>query len=197
MRFVTAAAGVAAAAFLVTGGGLVAIAVASPPRSTPTRPSSAVDVGFSQDMAVHHGQALLMAQEALSRSRNADVVGLARTIVVAQAEEQGELRGWLVAWGAPQLPSGPPMTWMADAHMSGAMPGMATQAQLDRMSSLRGAAFDEMFLQLMVRHHEGGIAMATYAMQHAQEAYVRAAATEMVVQQTQEISVMSALLRKV
>ena len=69
-----------------------------------------------------------------------------------------------------------------DMHHIGAdglMPGMATPAQMTRLQTLHGKALDILFLQLMIRHHQGGIPMARYAAQHASEPYVRDLAQKM------------------
>ena len=102
------------------------------------------------------------------------------------------MRTWLSDWNMPQLSTGPVMGWMQkdqktrDVSMTGMasiaatgsnqMPGMATNKQLAQLAASKGVAFDRLFLQLMLRHHEGGIEMANYAEQHAQLPQVRAAA---------------------
>jgi uncharacterized protein (DUF305 family) len=164
---------------------------------------SAVDVGFAQDMAVHHDQAVLMAGIARDRA-SAPVRGVASTIEVGQASEAGTLRGWLTLWGRPTLPSREPMTWMAKAHDhamgasqrgdSEVMPGMATMGQVDRLRNLAGAAFDREFARLMIRHHEGGILMAQQAVRRAALATTRDFATLVIVGQTQEIAELRALV---
>lgn len=156
----------------------------------------AVDVGFSQDMAVHHEQAVLMAQLAQTRGGPA-VRELAGAILVNQSQEIGMLRGWLRAWGKPAA-SDSPMSWMGSMHMAGmatAMPGMASSAQLRELDDRTGKAFDALFLQLMIRHHEGGIEMAQYAEQHANLGMVRDAARAMAVAQIEDIALMRPLLR--
>lgn len=40
------------------------------------------------------------------------------------------------------------------------MPGMASPADLARLRELRGRDQDVRFCQLMIRHHQGGVAMA-------------------------------------
>jgi uncharacterized protein (DUF305 family) len=161
-------------------------------------PPTAVDIGFCQDMSVHHSQAVLMAQEAVDRSRTPAVRLIARQILVEQAQERGTITGWLTAWNAPQLPAGPPMTWMTMSSMGAppvrAMPGMATQHDLDRLDAARGRRFDVLFLQLMIRHHAGGITMANDARGHAGSQAVRALAGAMAIDQAQENAVMNRLL---
>ena len=75
------------------------------------------------------------------------------------------------------------------------MPGMATPAEINQLESLHGTALDIDFLQLMIRHHQGGMPMAQYAAEHA-EAYVRDLAQAMVKAQSSEIIPMEQLLRQ-
>lgn len=168
----------------------------------------AVDIGFSQDMAVHHEQAVLMANLAPQRAGVA-VAALADAILVNQAQEIGLLRGWLQLWHEPAA-SPHPMAWMSmrahSAAMPGmsmgaglpmgstAMPGMATPAELDRLATLDGKRFDVLFLQLMIRHHEGGIEMAQYAQAHARLTIVRNAAKAMAFAQIEDLGQMRSLL---
>ncbi len=73
------------------------------------------------------------------------------------------------------------MSWMnGHEHLAadGLMPGMATPAQMTKLQTLHGKALDIVFLQLMIRHHQGGVAMAQYAAAHATQPYVRAARLE-------------------
>ena len=74
------------------------------------------------------------------------------------------------------------------------MPGMASQADLDRLGAASGKAFDVLFLQLMLRHHQGGLPMASYAATHAETAQVRNLAQKIVVSQTSEGEYLTQLL---
>lgn len=162
----------------------------------------AVDVGFSQDMAVHHEQAVLMANLAQTRGGPA-VATLANAILIDQSQEIGLMRGWLRLWGDPDVDP-TPMAWMTPAPaMSMAMgrsagesmPGMATPGELTRLSTLTGKRFDVLFLQLMIRHHEGGLEMCQYAEAHAKLAVVGNAARAMAVEQIEDLGQMQALLK--
>jgi uncharacterized protein (DUF305 family) len=168
---------------------------------SPHRPG-AVDIGFVQDMAVHHEQAVLMANLAQTRGGSA-VESLANAILVNQSQEIGMMRGWLRLWGEPATDPRP-MAWMAEASGSSmpemsmsadSMPGMATPAQLTRLATLSGKRFDVLFLQLMIRHHEGGLEMCQYAEAHATLALVRSTAASMAVEQIEDLGQMKALLK--
>lgn len=168
--------------------------------------AGAVDVGFAQDMTTHHEQAVLMANLALTRGSPA-VQAIADGILIAQSEEIGQMEGWLQLWHQP-LADPHPMAWMGGmgsmgrspsaASMAGSanlMPGMASAQQLAALYDRRGRSFDVLFLQLMIRHHEGGIEMAHYAETHARLVYVRRAATAMRIEEVQDLGVMEPLLR--
>jgi uncharacterized protein (DUF305 family) len=84
------------------------------------------------------------------------------------------------------------------AHLEpdGLMPGMATPAQMDQLERLTGKALDVDFLQLMLRHHQGGLPMAQYAAAHATQPHVRLLAEKMAETQSREIVQMEQLLRE-
>jgi len=172
--------------------------------STPARDS--VDVGFSQDMAVHHLQGVQMANIARDRSTTLEIRQLAFDIETSQLEQVGRMKGWLFLWGQPeQSPDGKYMTWMPEGsstHGHGeqtstgaaVMPGMASSEELAKLRSLSGAELDTFFLQLMLRHHGGGSAMASYAATHAGQNVVRTLADNMLKSQTNEAQYMKDLL---
>ena len=165
----------------------------------------AADIGFCQDMAVHHDQAVLMSTLALTHG---DLIGKAQAtaILLDQSQEIGIMRGWLQLWGKPMLNTAP-MAWMHPDDMSGmkdmksmadmahGMPGMASSQELLKLWQSSGKAFDILFMQLMIRHHEGGILMARDAAKSAKLDIVRNAARTMAIQQTLEISRMRMLLQ--
>ena len=74
------------------------------------------------------------------------------------------------------------------------MPGMATADEIAKLKGLTGAASDTYFLQLMVRHHQGGAPMMQYAAEHATNPVVRNFASKMAQSQAAEISVMTQML---
>ncbi len=171
-----------------------------------------VDIGFAQDMSVHHRQAVLMAGLARDRSTDPAIRLLAFDIETNQLQQIGQMQGWLSLWNASALPNGRPMTWMTGAEsmpgMSGmahgdgssgaagvtTMPGMASPADLAQLQAASGAQFDLLFLQLMLRHHQGGAPMAHYAEQHGETVQLRNLADKMVVSQGAESEYMTKLI---
>ncbi|WP_029432768.1 DUF305 domain-containing protein [Blastococcus sp. URHD0036] len=204
----TALLAVIAVALVVLGGGLaVALGIGRDEASVPDAES--VDAGFSRDMALHHTQGVEMANLALDRSTDPEVRGLAFDIAETQNNQAGRMQGWLSLWGV-SLTGGERMSWMGghSGHdMSGMegmdgtaaggaalMPGMATEEELAQLRQLSGAEFDVEFLRLMIRHHQGGLGMAQYAAEHADEDAVRSLARSIVEAQTAETELMTDML---
>lgn len=190
-------------------GSLVRLPLGGGDLAIPGRDS--VDVGFAQDMTVHHTQAVTMANTASTNSSDPVVKSLAFDIASTQQGQIGQMQGWLALWGQPLLKTGGYMGWMSDdasihamSGMSGMqqasdgtveqMPGMATSAEVATLRTTRGTAFDVMFLQLMLRHHQGGADMLTYAAQHAVDPVVRNFATQVASSQQAEATYMTQLL---
>jgi uncharacterized protein (DUF305 family) len=199
---------VIAVALLAAGGGL---AVALGIGRTESPAVDSVDAGFARDMSQHHLQAVEMANLAATRSQDPEVQRLAFDISATQTNQVGRMQGWLTLWGLP-LTGGDLMAWMADdavdhgamaghdmsttdAAADGAvMPGMATETELAELRSLSGQAFDVMFLQLMIRHHQGGLEMAQYGEEHAGQPAVRRLAGSIVTAQSTETATMEQML---
>lgn len=177
-----------------------------PAAVTPARGS--VEVGFAQDMSVHHLQAVTMANWARDHSTDPQVEQLAFDIQSTQTEQIGRMKGWLMLWDQPEQATGASMAWMTEP-MSGhsghgqtagtpsdgaLMPGMATTAELTKLRSLQGKELDVFFLQLMLRHHQGGTAMAEYAQQHSGLPALKALVTSILASQGAEADLMQRML---
>ena len=185
---------VMALALLVAGG---AIAVVSGIGSSRPPAENSVDAGFARDMATHHTQAVQMAQRVRDHGSDPTIRLLAYDIETGQLGQIGQMRGWLQTWGLTPQSSLAQMSWMGAEHAhDGLMPGMATTAELDRLRSLTGRPLDVYFLQLMIRHHRGGLEMAQYGAAHASQPYVRDLANKIVLAQQAEVVTMEQLLRE-
>lgn len=197
---------VTAVALVLLGGG-AAVALRIGQAAEPT--SDSVDAGFARDMSRHHIQGVEMANLALERSSDPDIRQIAFDVSSTQTNQAGRMQGWLTLWGLP-VAGGETMAWMASdtgggmSDMSGmagtggadgnTMPGMATEAELSELRSLSGPAFDATFLQLMIRHHQGGREMALYAAENAAEPAVRTLAGAIADTQTAEVQTMTDML---
>jgi uncharacterized protein (DUF305 family) len=204
MRHCTRVAALASAAFALLVLGAALRPAIFPESRSATPILTDVEIGFVQDMTTHHQQALLMVQR-LDRSVDPAIARLAEQFDRTQRLEIGTMLGWLrLADAAPG--SAHPMAWMhsADAsahrhptaHTAAAppMPGMASTAELDTLASARGRDAEILFLQLMLRHHQGGITMAEAADGLLRSGPVKEIARSMIHGQGQEAGVMGMLL---
>lgn len=162
---------------------------------------SDTDIGFAQDMSGHHQQAVTMA-DMLDTQASPESRALAEGIRFQQLTEIGVLTGWLQMADAPPQ-SEQPMAWMHtggtehhSGHHSMSMPGLASTDDLKRLQRSTGRDNEVLFLQLMSRHHQGGIEMAGYAVAHTHNDAVRRVATAMIDEQTQELQLMAIMLNR-
>ena len=130
------------------------------------------DVRFMQEMITHHQQALDMAALVKDRTNRQEVVNVARRIDASQADEMKFMRNWLRdrAQAGPD-PHAAHMMHSASAQSDQAVPGMATPAQMAAMAAAKGLAFDRMFLERMIAHHEGAVTMAKKLLDRPGSAY--------------------------
>lgn len=152
---------------------------------------------FAQMMIPHHEQALEMSVLALANSTNTSVRALAQRIYDGQGPEIEQMRSWLDSSPnrggmSHQMPDGT----MMDNHMMGssAMAGMATTEDLAELASLNSPEFDDLFLQLMIDHHEGALAMVKM-IENSSNQEVAALGRDIAAVQRAEIEEMTALLQ--
>jgi uncharacterized protein (DUF305 family) len=151
------------------------------------------DVTFAQLMIPHHEQAVQMADLALHNATTPEVKQLAAQIKAAQDPEITMMTGWLKGWGAPmQMASSSSMQSMSMSGQNAA--GMMSDANMTALSHATGAAFDTMWLTLMINHHEGAITMANNLKAASTTPEVTALADSIISGQTAEIATMKALL---
>jgi uncharacterized protein (DUF305 family) len=151
------------------------------------------DVMFAQMMIPHHRQAVEMADLAATRSTSAEVRSLAAQIKKAQAPEIEQLSGWLRDWGAPVPPAG--ATGMGGMHHGGT-DGMMSEQDMKELEAAKGGAFDKAFLEMMIEHHEGAVAMARTEESAGRFPQARRMAGSIVSSQTAEIARMRTLLKQ-
>lgn len=154
------------------------------------------DLGFLQDMRAHHEQAVYLGLYYLSDTgTNPDLRNIAREIVFGQGIEIGRMIEMLRAFGANLTnESDTAMRWMNEPTPIDRMPGLASDAGINKLLASKGTEADKLFVALIVAHHQGGIHMARYAVAHANVPEVRRFASSMVTGQTDEINEMRALV---
>ena len=116
---------------------------------------TSADVHFMQGMILHHHQALLMSRLASDRTNNENVLDLAGRIDVSQDDEIMLMQDWL----EERSEMVPDPADHHSGHMSHDMVGMATAEQMTNLANSKSIDFDELFLSLMITHHDGAIKM--------------------------------------
>ncbi|MFE1508292.1 DUF305 domain-containing protein [Streptomyces sp. NPDC058726] len=200
MRQLGLVAGAAATALVAAGA--ITFAVAGDDGPSDVVPSAdSADAGFARDMAVHHQQAVEMSYIVRDRTDDEEVRRLAYDIAQTQANQRGMLLGWLDLWELPKVSADPPMTWMGMGDtVSGKdgalMPGMATNAEMERLGTLGGKRAEIFYLQLMTDHHKGGVHMAEGCVRACEVGVEKRLARGMAEAQESEIALMAGMLKE-
>ncbi|MEV4331319.1 DUF305 domain-containing protein [Streptomyces sp. NPDC049597] len=155
-------------------------------KAVPDDSPNTADFRYVHMMITHHQQALEMISLADGRAGSPRVERLADRIAAAQEPEVGAMRAWLKTHGGGDSAGG-------HEHDHASMPGMATDAQLDRLRRAGGTDFDELFLELMITHHQGALTMAADVLSHGNNVAVEEMANDVIAQQTSEIGRMRAM----
>jgi uncharacterized protein (DUF305 family) len=154
---------------------------------------TAADVKFMQGMIGHHAQAIEMVDLLEARTNSDGMKKLGRRIELSQNDEMKMMREWLQARSQP-VPG-------EHVHHDPAMrmPGMLTPEEMAQLAAAQGKAFDMLFLEDMVRHHEGAIVMVRelFATPGAgQESEIYTFASDVEADQRMEIARMVAMLKE-
>ncbi|MGW4233622.1 DUF305 domain-containing protein [Streptomyces sp. NPDC004980] len=164
----------------------------APSASAQAGDHNAQDVAFAEEMIQHHRQAVEMADLADERASSAETKDLAKKIKGAQDPEIKIMSGWLTSWGEEV-----PADMSGQGHdMAHGMPGMMTEEDMDELMNAKGAEFDKMFAEMMIKHHEGAIEMATTEKAEGKYGPALKLADEVIKAQTAEIEQMNKMLGK-
>jgi uncharacterized protein (DUF305 family) len=155
-------------------------------RAVAPEPPNDADVMFMRMMVPHHRQALDMSALVAEWAESPRVRGLAERITATQGGEIAVMEGWLGRHAGHAAHGG--------HHAHEGMPGTATAEQIAALTAARGAEFDRMYLELMIAHHGGAVTMATDVLTSGSALDVEQLATDVVTEQTVEISRMRRLL---
>lgn len=149
------------------------------------------DVRFIQRMIPHHEQALEMTDLVLRRAAGEAVQQMALRMQISQRDEIGLITRWLTDRGE---------SVRMEHDMSGGMamiPGMLTPEQMQQLATAADDDFDRLFLELMIRHHQGAIEMVHELFSTSgagQESLIFKFASDVDADQTMEIERMQKLL---
>ncbi|MCE0536097.1 DUF305 domain-containing protein [Kineosporia rhizophila] len=118
------------------------------------------DIDFAKSMIPHHAQAVEMADLAADKATNAKVKQLAAQIKAAQAPEIETLSGLLSSWGEPVPSSQDSEAMDGMDHEAAGHSGMMMSEQMKELEAASGAEFDQMWVDMMIEHHEGAVTMS-------------------------------------
>lgn len=147
------------------------------------------DLRFIDSMIPHHEGAVLMAKQALQKSKRPEIKKLANEIIKAQNKEIAELKQWRQAW-YPKAGSKPVAY---DAKLNKTVDMTSDQMQMMMMNMDLGAAdneFDLRFINAMIPHHEGALVMAKDAASKSKRPEIKKLATVIISSQEAEINQM-------
>lgn len=148
------------------------------------------DLRFIDAMSLHHQGAVVMAQEAIEKSSRPEIQELSQTIIRGQEQEISQMQEWRQAW-YPDAGSEPVMY---HAQMNGMMPMPKAMQDSMMMTGDLGEADDEFdlrFINAMIPHHEGAVAMAQEALEKSNRPEVKELAQAIIDAQQPEIDQMT------
>lgn len=190
---------VAAAALFLVGCGSSQDSQPTPTASSTVQVDAVhndADIKFAQMMIPHHEQALDMADMVPTHSQNKELITLAKKIANAQGPEIEQMKAWLAVWGAP--------TSTADSNGHGdhgsstedsSMHGMMSATEMQELENSTGAKFDRMWIEMMIKHHEGAVIMAKDELANGENPQAKALAQEIITSQEAEITQMKKMLK--
>ncbi len=147
------------------------------------------DLRFLDAMILHHQGAVRMAEEALEKSDRLNVRQLARQMIRVQGREIARMQRWRENW-YPNAEAEPVM-YIAEKQQT--LPMSSQMRDVMMMNIDLGAADDEFdlrFINGMVPHHEGAVAMAGEALQKSDRPEIRRLSQSILGLQQEEINQM-------
>lgn len=137
---------------------------------------TAADTRFMQHMIVHHQQAVDMVALIEGRTDNPAIIAMGGRISRSQDDEITMMRSWLERRG--EAPEADDLHRHHEhgghehhQHASGdpddipLMTGMLSVNQMRALAAAEGTAFDRLFLEGMIHHHEGALLMVDELME--------------------------------
>lgn len=167
------------------------------PESAPTSAGAAApatghndaDVAFASHMILHHQQALQMSGMAKWQATSAEVKQRATAITAVQEPEMKQMTGWLTGWGKPV-----PSPSHSDHSVEDSIPGMMTEDEMHELGKTKGSMFDRVWIQMMIRHHQGAVTMAKAEQASGKSPATIALAKKIVTGQSAEVGRLKRLL---
>jgi uncharacterized protein (DUF305 family) len=139
-----------------------------------------VDAAFIDSMIVHHQGAVVMAEELLANTERPELIDMANVIIATQSAEIEQMRGWRAEWFAE----------LAESR------GMEMEMGAMEVSDDENVPYEQRFLDAMIDHHEGAIAMAESVLESSERPEIRTMAEAIIAAQEGEIEQMRGWLQE-
>lgn len=131
---------------------------------------------FIRDMIPHHQEAVDTSKEIVARGVNAEEKQLAQNIIDAQTKEIAMMQWWLKDWYANS-------TWTANY-----------KNMMPNLTIVSWQSLDVLYLQWMMMHHAGAIAMAEWVLKLNPRDEIKDFANAVIEAQSKEIDTMQQLM---
>jgi uncharacterized protein (DUF305 family) len=153
------------------------------------------DMAFVQAMIPHHQQAVEMATMAEKQATHQKVKDLAARIKGAQDPEIQKMTDMYEQWGESMedMPDMDHGSGHGSGHGGASGPGMMSAKEMTQLEKASGAAFDRMWVQLMIKHHQGAVDMAQDELDKGGNADAKALAQQILDTQQAEIKEMQGM----
>lgn len=153
-------------------------------------PHNSADVAFAQGMIPHHQQAIALAALVPGRSTNPAVINIASGIAAQQDPEVTAMRAMMIQWQVDPAET----SHHGGPDGSGHEQGMVDDATMAKLKTLKGAQFDTLWLQSMISHHQGAVAMAKVEIADGESQDMKVMANNIAITQEAEIGELKQIL---
>jgi len=149
--------------------------------SSPNAAKAPFDHQFLDTMSAHHQSAMEMAKLVDERSAHDELKQMAKKMIEDQQKDIQQLQDWKKQWYANKGDA-------VNMKMTGmeSMKGMS----MSKLAASKGEQFDAMFLDMMPKHHAGGIKMAKDALKKTKHPEIKQFSQKTIDSQTDEIAQM-------
>ena len=153
------------------------------------------DLQFIDRMSMHHEGEIMSSEHMISDSKRPELRELAKNIGESQSTQIDQMQEWRDDWYPDtEQTSGMPAGAMDEMMRGGMMEGMMGGSMQEMMG---GNATDEMFLRMMIPHHQMAVDMSEKALDEAEHPELENLARKIIAEQKAEIELMKGYLEEI
>jgi uncharacterized protein (DUF305 family) len=145
------------------------------------------DLQFIDQMTMHHQGALMSTAAMIADSDRPELRQLAAAIEVSQTAQIDQMQTWRTEWYGDAAATAGGMDIARTEQM------MAGEA-MSGMEDMMGGRGEDMYLQMMIVHHQLGVDMAEEAITRSERPQIRELAQEIADEQSAQIALMRGYL---